>query len=250
MYTCCLCSATEIASSCHGNEGCASTIFRSGKSTATSSTCIGFEYLRRMPPPPGEPRADSRVAGVEERRQPRLLDHLVERVERAVVREEGLDVGVELEPAHAVVADQASGLVDGVRPVRVDARERDEDVCVRRRDLGDLLVPDRGTPGDGLGVDGEHDGRHVALAVVGGDVLDRRRAALAEVLLSRPRATRGGARPRPCVRPRRACGRRSPRLARGRSSAQLDPSVLEDRRAIAVRRLEAVAPVERSRRAS
>ena len=55
MYTCCLCSATEIASSCQGNEGCASTIVRSGKSTATSSTYIGFEYLRRIPPPPGRP---------------------------------------------------------------------------------------------------------------------------------------------------------------------------------------------------
>ncbi len=26
-----------------------------GKSTATSSTAIGFEYLSRMPPPPGIP---------------------------------------------------------------------------------------------------------------------------------------------------------------------------------------------------
>ena len=47
--------ATAIASSCQGNDGCASTILSAGKSTATSSTWIGFEYLRRMPPPPGSP---------------------------------------------------------------------------------------------------------------------------------------------------------------------------------------------------
>ena len=47
--------AIDSASSCQGKDGCASTIFRSGKSTATSSTCIGFEYLSRMPPPPRMP---------------------------------------------------------------------------------------------------------------------------------------------------------------------------------------------------
>ena len=55
MYTCGLCTATAIASSCHGNDGWASTIVSSGKSTATSSTCIGLEYLSRTPPPPGRP---------------------------------------------------------------------------------------------------------------------------------------------------------------------------------------------------
>ncbi len=55
MWTLGLCSATEIASSCQGNDGWARTIGISGKSTATSSTNIGFEYLSRMPPPPGWP---------------------------------------------------------------------------------------------------------------------------------------------------------------------------------------------------
>ena len=55
MYTSGLCRAIDSASSCHGNDGCASTICSSGKSTATSSTYIGFAYLRRMPPPPGRP---------------------------------------------------------------------------------------------------------------------------------------------------------------------------------------------------
>ena len=34
-----------------GHDGWASTIGMSGKSTATSSTYIGFEYLSLMPPP-------------------------------------------------------------------------------------------------------------------------------------------------------------------------------------------------------
>ena len=55
MDTCGLCIAIEIASSCHGNDGWARTIFSVGKSTATSSTWIGLEYLSRMPPPPGRP---------------------------------------------------------------------------------------------------------------------------------------------------------------------------------------------------
>ena len=38
MYTSGLCIAIESASSCHGNEGWASTIGISGKSAATSST--------------------------------------------------------------------------------------------------------------------------------------------------------------------------------------------------------------------
>ena len=50
--------------------------------------------------------------------------------------------------------------------VRVDARERDQDVGVRARDLGDLLVRDARLPGERLGVDREDDGHHPALAVV------------------------------------------------------------------------------------
>src|SRR5262245_7683227 len=53
MYTVGLWVATESASSCQGNEGCAAMIGMSGKSTATSSRYMGLEYLRRMPPPPG-----------------------------------------------------------------------------------------------------------------------------------------------------------------------------------------------------
>ena len=69
----------------------------SGKSAATSSTAIGLEYFSRTPPPPGMPGADAGRAGVKQRDQPGLGDHLVQRVERAVVGPERLRVGVELE---------------------------------------------------------------------------------------------------------------------------------------------------------
>ena len=80
---------------------------------------------------------------MEQRRHAGLLDRPVDRVERLVVREERLDVRVELEAAHAVVADEAANLVDGVGAVRVDAAERDEHVGVGGGGLGDLLVRDR-----------------------------------------------------------------------------------------------------------
>src|SRR5262249_53440314 len=62
-----------------------------------------------------------------------------------------------------------------------DARERDQDVRVGGGGCGDLLVRNGAAPGDGLGVDGEDDRRHVALAVVGGDVVGGRGAAALEV---------------------------------------------------------------------
>src|SRR3954447_11570769 len=47
--------ATDSASSCQGNDGWARMMSMSGKSTATSSTSIGLEYFRRIPPPPRVP---------------------------------------------------------------------------------------------------------------------------------------------------------------------------------------------------
>ena len=91
---------------------------------------------------------------------------LVQRVRAAVVREEGLQVGVELEALDAVLGDQAAGALDGVGPRRVDARERDQHVGVRGGGLGDLLVRDRRDAAARLPVDGEDDGGHAALAVV------------------------------------------------------------------------------------
>ena len=128
----------------------------------------------------GQARADARLPGVEERGQPRLLDHLVERVGHAVVREEALDVGVELEAAHPVVGDQAPRLVDAAPAlVRVDARERDEHVGVRVGDRGDLLVGHARLPRERLRVDREDDGHHLPLAVVDAPARRRRPRRLA-----------------------------------------------------------------------
>ena len=132
MYTCGLCTATASASSCQGNEGCASTILSVGE---VDRDVVDVDRVRVLEPDPaaaGQARADARLPGVEERGQPGLLDHLVERVGHAVVGEEALHVGMELEAAHAVVGDQAPRLVDAAAAlVRVDARERDEDIGVR-----------------------------------------------------------------------------------------------------------------------
>ena len=132
------------------------------------------------------------MAGVEEGWQARLGDHLVERVGAAVVREEGLEVRVELEALDAVVGDQRSGARDRVRPGRVDARERDHDVRVRGRGLGDLLVRDRGNAAPGLPVDGEDDGCDAARAVVRRDVVDRRQRLVASEVPPRRLAQVGG----------------------------------------------------------
>ena len=55
MNTFSLCSAIDRLSSVHGQLGWARMIFMSGKSTATSSTSIGWPYLSRTPPPPFMP---------------------------------------------------------------------------------------------------------------------------------------------------------------------------------------------------
>src|SRR2546430_1535907 len=54
-YTFSLCNAIDRLSSTQGQLGWASTIFMSGKSTATSSISIGWPHFRRTPPPPGSP---------------------------------------------------------------------------------------------------------------------------------------------------------------------------------------------------
>ena len=119
---------------------------------------------------------------MEQRGQPCLRDDLVQRVEGAVVRIERLHVRVELETADAVVTDQPPRLLHRPSPlVRIDRRERDQDVGVRGRGLGDLLVRHRAPPRDGLRIDGEDDRCQLAFAVVGGDVVDGRQRVVAEV---------------------------------------------------------------------
>src|SRR6185437_9148137 len=123
---------------------------------------------------------DTGLAGVEDRGQPGFLDDRVERVVAPVVRREGLQAGVELEPAHAVVGDQPPGpahrLLAGQR---VHRAERDEYVGVLGGPFGHLLTGQCGVAGRGGGVHGEHDGGEPALAVVGRDLLHRRRPVVA-----------------------------------------------------------------------
>ena len=170
-----LCSATDSASSCQGTDGCAMMIGMSGKSAATSSRWIGLAYLMRSPPPPRHAGADAGLAGMEQRRQLRLRDHLVERIDVVVVREEALDDRMELEAAHAEILDQAPRLAHAhLAARRIDAGERDRDVLVLVRRLGDLLVRDALDAHAALVVHREHDERHLALAVVGGHLRDGR----------------------------------------------------------------------------
>ena len=120
-----------------------------------------------MPPPPGSPEPMPAVAGVEQRREPRLRDHLVERIGQPVVREELLHVGVELEALDAVVVDQARASLDpSPAPVRVDARERDQHVGVGGATSAISSFGTRRLPGDRLRIHGEDDGHHPPLAVV------------------------------------------------------------------------------------
>ena len=55
MYTLALWVAIEIASSCHGTDGCARMTGMPGKSAATSSSSIGLDSRSLIPRPPGRP---------------------------------------------------------------------------------------------------------------------------------------------------------------------------------------------------
>ena len=142
-------------------------------------------------------------------RQPGLGDHLVKRVGEPIVREEGLQVGVELEPARPL-PDEAARFRGGVGPMRIDRHERDQHVAVGRRDLQDLVVRDRHLAGVVLAVDAEDHRRHRARAVVVGDLLRvRAREVRPEVLRRRVEdlhRSRDPARRR--AGPARACARR------------------------------------------
>ncbi len=133
-------------------------------------------------------RADPAVPGVEQHGQPRRLDDLVERVDPRIVRLELLQRRVQLEAARSG-GDEPLRLRERPRPAhRVDARERDEDVRVRRRRGEHVVVRHRGPSGQPF-VDGEEHARHAPLAIVRRDRVERERhAGRAEV------APRGGGR--------------------------------------------------------
>jgi hypothetical protein len=144
--------------------------------------------LEPQPAAAREARANAAVSRVEERRQPGLGDHLVQRIGSAVVREELLEVGMELEAPDAVVVDQAARSLDRVAPARVDARERDQHVGVRRGAVGDLLVRDRRDAAPGFPVDREHDCGYPPLTIVGGDIVHGRQLSGAPEVSRRRRA--------------------------------------------------------------
>ena len=100
------------------------------------------------------------------------------------VRMEALHRRVELEALDAVLLDQLSCLAaTHLALVRIDRAERDHDVAVVLRRLGDLLVGDAPAPHLGLGVDGEVDEADLLLAVVRDRLVHRRALARAEVLV-------------------------------------------------------------------
>jgi hypothetical protein len=132
--------------------------------------------------------ADPGLAGVEERDDAELLQRRVQRVVRGVVRLEVLQARVELEAPDAVLGHQPAGLVDDGRPAaRVDGAERDQDVAVRGGRLGHVLAGDRRVAHGPLGVDGEDHRGHRPLAVVRGDLVDRRRAVVGAAEVRRRR---------------------------------------------------------------
>src|SRR6478672_3721539 len=118
---------------------------------------VGVAQLDAVPA--REPGADTRLARVEQRRHPRLGDRLVDGVEAAVVRLEGLHAGMKLETLDAVVADQ---LVHAVRRAplmpRIDAAERDKHVVVAYRPRDQILDRVRHMPHARARVDGEDHG--------------------------------------------------------------------------------------------
>jgi hypothetical protein len=84
---------------------------------------------------------------VEQHRQPRLLEHLVERVGQSVVGEELLQRRMELQSADVPAGDQAARLAYRlVAPVRVQADEGERHIGVFGREVEDRVVPDHRPP--------------------------------------------------------------------------------------------------------
>ena len=124
-----------------------------------------------MPPPPRIPAPTPVWPGVEQRRQPRLGNRLVENVCAAVVREEFLQRRMEFEALDPEVADQPPCLARAHAPFRrIDAGECDHHVAVLGRELGDLLVGDSLLAARPLAVDREDHAADIARAIIGRDL--------------------------------------------------------------------------------
>jgi hypothetical protein len=169
MYTCGLCRQIEIASSCQGKDGCARTIGRSGEVDGDVVDRHRVAVLEAHAAAAAHPRADPAVPGVEQHGQPRLGEHLVERIGEPVVRHELLERRVQLEPAHAAPREEPPGFVHrGLAARRVEAHEGERDVGVRGGEVEHGVVRHLGPSAQAL-VDREHHAGHPARAVVRGE---------------------------------------------------------------------------------
>ena len=140
--------ATEIASSCHGNDGCARMIFRSRE---VDRHVVDVHRVRVLEPDAaaaGQAGADAGVAGVEERRaaRPPRSPRRAGRTPRSFGKKAWM-FGWNLKPRTPWSRDQPAGLGDARRRGAGRAGERDQHVGVGGRDLGDLLVRDRRAAG-------------------------------------------------------------------------------------------------------
>ncbi len=104
---------------------------------------------------------------MEQRRLAGLLDRLVKRVGKAIVREKTLHRRMKLEALNAELLDEPARLA---RPqlalVRIDGCERNQDIAVFRRELRDLLVLVTPVAGLAFGVHGKDHGCDILLAKV------------------------------------------------------------------------------------
>jgi hypothetical protein len=130
----------------------------------------------------GQAGADSAVACVKEDREPRFGEHFIQRIRRAIVREELLQRRMKLEAVDAAGGDQASCFANGLRSARrIDAREGDRDVRMFGRKFGDGVVRDLRSSRQLL-VHGEDDAPDAARSIILGQCLPVvGRATLAEV---------------------------------------------------------------------
>src|SRR5690606_31707377 len=102
-------------------------------------------------------------------------DDLVKRIRHPIVREELLELRMELEALDAEVLDQTPRLAHAVAAARrIDARERNHHVRMLGGELRDLLVRDGLLAPRALAVDREHDAGHAPLAVILRDLRYRR----------------------------------------------------------------------------
>ena len=120
--------------------------------------------------------ADAGLPCVEQRGLACFLDRLVERIGETVIWEEALHRRVELEALHAELVDEAARLArTHLSLVRIDRRERDQNVTVLRSELRDFFVFVAAVASLALRIDRKDHGRDVFLAEVRGRFGDSRR---------------------------------------------------------------------------